>query len=110
MNEKKTGKKPPLELCSFCGRGATAVSALVRGPGDLFICNECVERCQDVLKADTRRRQRGRPAIKEIPAPAEIKSQLDEYVIGQERAKKVLSVAVHNHYKRIQRDYDQGGV
>ncbi len=110
MNEKKTGKKPPIDACSFCGRGPSSVSVLVRGPGDLFICNECVDRCQDVLKADTRRRQRGRPAMKEIPAPIEIKTQLDEYVIGQERAKKVLSVAVHNHYKRIQRDYDQGGV
>ena len=110
MAEKKTGKKAAQELCSFCGRAAAQVQALVRGPESLFICNECVDRCQDVLRAEMLRHQRSRPTIKEIPAPADIKRQLDEYVIGQERAKKVLSVAVHNHYKRIQRDYEHGGV
>jgi len=110
MSEKKSGKRMALEMCAFCGRGAPAIRAMVRGPDDLFICDECVERCQEVLRAGSRRKAGGRPAVKEVPPPADIKRQLDEYVIGQERAKKVLAVAVHNHYKRIQRDFNEGGV
>ena len=110
MSDKGKNRKSSLGACSFCGRGAGMVTGLVRGPDGLFICNECVERCHEVLNAETRRRHGGRPALHDVPAPIEIKRHLDEYVIGQEKAKRILSVAVHNHYKRIQRDYDKGGV
>jgi len=80
------------------------VRGLVRGPGDLFICDECVDRCQEVLQAELRRRRDLKPAVRVVPPPGDIKKALDEYVIGQERAKKVLAVAVHNHYKRILRE------
>ena len=106
----KRGKKNGVESCSFCGRDALLVKGLVRGPGDLYICDECVERCQEVLHADVRRRGRPKPAFKTIPAPIEIKEQLDEYVIGQERAKRVLSVAVHNHYKRLRSEMEESDV
>jgi ATP-dependent Clp protease ATP-binding subunit ClpX len=112
MSDRPRGKKATADLCSFCGRAQSAVDLLIRGPEDLFICNECVGRCNDILGAEQKRRgaRGGKPFLKEIPAPVAIKKQLDEYVIGQERAKKILSVAVHNHYKRIQRDYNKGGV
>ena len=103
-------KKGEMGACSFCGRSALLVGGLVRGPGDLFICDECVDRCQEVLHADVRRRRGARAMAGEPPPPMELKGQLDEYVIGQERAKKVLAVAVHNHYKRIQRDMEENTV
>ena len=74
---------------------------MVAGPPGLFICSECVELCYNVLEQEFHRPQPAELPFKEIPTPREIKEQLDEYVIGQERAKKVLSVAVHNHYKRL---------
>ena len=104
MSSKSGRKKPLMETCSFCGRSAAFVGGLVRGPADLFICDECIERCQEVLDAEIRRRGRRKPAVKKTPPPEEIKRRLDEYIIGQERAKKVLAVAVHNHYKRILRE------
>jgi ATP-dependent Clp protease ATP-binding subunit ClpX len=110
MAKRKDATNPPVKGCSFCGRGAALVRALVRGPGDLFICDECVDRCQDVIHGEYRKKGRGRVALKDLPAPLDIKRQLDEYVIGQERAKRVLSVAVHNHYKRIQHAAEQGEV
>ena len=106
----KSHDKENIETCSFCGRDAMVVNGLVRGPDGLHICDECVDRCQDVLRAELHRRNRKRIAIKELPPPAEIKAKLDEYVIGQERAKRVLSVAVHNHYKRIQTHVDESEV
>ncbi len=99
-----------MEACSFCGRSAALVSGLVRGPGDLFICDMCVAQCHRVLHEDLQGRQCPRPTVKRVPPPQEIKQRFDEYVVGQERAKKVLSVAVHSHYRRIQRDFKEGGV
>ncbi len=85
--------------CSFCGKSQDEVQKLIAGPS-VYICNECVDLCNEILeeemKADT-----GEGPGKDLPTPAEIHAMLDEYVIGQERAKKILSVAVHNHYKRI---------
>lgn len=84
--------------CSFCGKEHDKVKKLVAGPG-VYICNECVSLCSDILEEDSLRIS-GLKKDK-IPKPKEIKTLLDEYCIGQERAKKILSVAVHNHYKRI---------
>jgi len=84
--------------CSFCGRGQDEVSRLVSGPS-VYICSECVKLCNDILDGEADREM---PIGKEgLPKPAEIKRILDEYVIGQDQAKKTLSVAVYNHYKRI---------
>ncbi len=74
---------------------------LVEGPGDVYICGECIELCQSILDQERRRRGVPKTLLSEIPSPREIKEQLDSYVIGQDRAKMVLSVAVHNHYKRL---------
>ena len=85
-------------FCSFCGKPKELVNRLVAGPSGIYICNECIEVCREVLKeGDSHEESSGAPLLK----PAEIKAKLDEYIIGQEEAKRVLSVAVYNHYKRI---------
>src|SRR6516164_6486343 len=85
--------------CSFCGKSQHEVRKLIAGP-NVFICNECVELCMDIIREEDKssivRAGEG------VPTPGEIKKVLDEYVIGQEKAKRILSVAVHNHYKRIE--------
>ena len=87
--------------CSFCGRARKQVDAFVEGPGDVFICPECIDLCYNIVRQE-RKRAGGIPTIlKDIPTPREIKEFLDQYVIGQAQAKKYLSVAVHNHYKRL---------
>ena len=84
--------------CSFCGKSKDAVRKFISGPS-VYICNECISLCNEILAEDEEREVH--EAITQVPTPAEIKEVLDEYVIGQERAKKVLSVAVYSHYKRI---------
>ena len=84
--------------CSFCSRGQDSVDKLVSGPS-VYICNECIQLCNEILAEDLNYENRIRP--EGLPKPHEIKEALDEYVIGQERAKRVLAVAVYNHYKRI---------
>jgi ATP-dependent Clp protease ATP-binding subunit ClpX len=86
--------------CSFCGKGQEQVRKLVAGPG-VYICDQCIDLCQEVLEEDNRSasQKRGKPGT--IPNPQVIAASLDQYVVGQEHAKKVLSVAVFNHYKRI---------
>jgi ATP-dependent Clp protease ATP-binding subunit ClpX len=74
---------------------------LVEGPGDVYICGECIDLCQSILDQERRRRGTGKQPFGKIPTPRQVVSKLDEYVIGQERAKKILSVAVHSHYKRL---------
>jgi ATP-dependent Clp protease ATP-binding subunit ClpX len=88
------------EACSFCGKGSDSVQRLIQGGHNTFICAECVELCYSIIKQDGVRPQPNRGVMR-APSPAEIKRSLDEYVIGQERAKKTIAVAVHNHYKRL---------
>jgi len=84
--------------CSFCGKSKDAVKKFISGP-NVYICNECIALCNEILAEEEERESTGH--FTEVPTPAEIKETLDEYVIGQEVAKKTLSVAVYNHYKRI---------
>ena len=91
--------------CSFCGKSQREVKKLIAGP-TVYICDECIELCNDII-AEEYGEEEGAPQASRVPKPREIKDALDEYVIGQEKAKKILSVAVHNHYRRIE---SQGGV
>src|SRR4051794_28559870 len=95
--------------CSFCRKSFRDVGPLVEGPGDVYICGECIELCQSILDQERRRRGVPKTLFTDIPTPREIKVQLDQYVIDQDRAKKVLSVAVHNHYKRLVHGEDPDG-
>src|SRR5438132_7701567 len=90
--------------CSFCRNSYRDVGPLVEGPGDVYICGECIELCQSIIDQEKRRRNVTKSVVTNIPSPRSIKDKLDQYVIGQNRAKKVLSVAVHNHYKRLSLD------
>ena len=83
--------------CSFCGKPEDLVQRLIAGQNGAYICNECVEICQDMIR-DTEEQDVTPVPLKK---PAEIKAELDKYIVGQDEAKKVLSVAVYNHYKRI---------
>src|SRR5260370_42707592 len=87
--------------CSFCRKNYREVGPLVEGPGDVYICGERIELCQSIIDQEKRRRSGTRSPFTHIPSPRSIKDKLDQYVIGQQRAKRVLSVAVHNHYKRL---------
>ena len=97
MESSDSGGKSTL-YCSFCGKSQHEVRKLIAGP-NVFICNECVELCADIIKEEDRKSRRASGPT--IMTPEEIKGVLDDYVIGQDRAKRVLSVAVHNHYKRL---------
>ncbi len=85
--------------CSFCGKSQREVKKLIAGP-TVYICDECIELCNDII-AEEYGQDESTSSTSRIPKPQEIKANLDEYVIGQEQAKKVLAVAVHNHYRRI---------
>ncbi|MFZ2148814.1 MAG: ATP-dependent Clp protease ATP-binding subunit ClpX [Sedimentisphaerales bacterium] len=98
---KYSNTKKPKAICSFCGRAATQADTLIEGPNKVFICPECVELCHNIIRQNRKRTGTGSVSLDEMPKPKEIKEYLDQYVIGQEHAKKYLSVAVHNHYKRL---------
>src|SRR6186713_2510972 len=101
MTEDTRGRHDDGKLlyCSFCGKSQHEVRKLIAGPS-VFVCDECVELCNDIIREELE--DRAERARDKLPKPSEIKKVLDEYVIGQERAKKTLSVAVYNHYKRLQ--------
>src|SRR5690242_19484040 len=87
--------------CSLCRKSYRDVGPLVEGPGDVYICGECIELFQSIIDQVKRRRGVSKALFTHISSPRNIKDKLDQYVIGQHRAKKVLSVAVHNHYKLL---------
>jgi len=97
-------------FCSFCRKSYRDVGPLVEGPGDVYICNECIELCQSILDQEQRRRGTTDQLFNKIPTPRSIVEQMDQYVIGQEQAKRVLAVAVHNHYKRLSMGWEGSGV
>ncbi|TWU41992.1 ATP-dependent Clp protease ATP-binding subunit ClpX [Novipirellula artificiosorum] len=92
--------------CSFCRKSYRDVGPLVEGPGDVYICGECIELCQSILDQEQRRRGPSKALFNEIPSPKHIVEHLDQYVIGQDSAKRVLAVAVHNHYKRLTSEWE----
>jgi len=98
---KQSNNRRNKAICSFCGRASKQADTFIEGPNKVSICPECVDLCHNIIQQD--RKRLGKPAVslKELPKPREIKEYLDQYVIGQEHAKKYLSVAVHNHYKRL---------
>ena len=108
MNEQNSGGKNKTTLyCSFCGKSQHEVKKLIAGP-TVFICDECVELCMDIIREEHKS-----TVIKSnegIPTPLEICKTLDDYVIGQSKAKRILSVAVHNHYKRLSNASNMNGI
>lgn len=105
MSDSKSGKGDDggkLLYCSFCGKSQHEVRKLIAGPS-VFICDECVDLCNDIIREEIHESSTEESSDR-LPAPKEIKETLDEYVIGQLRAKVVLSVAVYNHYKRLKYD------
>jgi ATP-dependent Clp protease ATP-binding subunit ClpX len=87
--------------CSFCGKGQESVRRLIAGPGSVYICDECVELCREIIDEEQAPQGRNQAPLTKVPTPRRIVELLGQYVVGQERAKKVLAVAVYNHYKRI---------
>ena len=98
---RRGGTSKKNAFCSFCRKSYRDVGPLVEGPGDVYICGECIELCQSILDQERKRRGSSKQLFTRIPSPREIVAGLDEYVIGQEAAKRVLAVAVHSHYKRL---------
>ena len=105
MAKKASGDKMS---CSFCGRSYEAVNRLIQGDTNIFICNECVEACHALIQKD--QKQVLNKPIGKTPTPSQIKGRLDEYIIGQDKAKKTLAVAVYNHYKRLIASSSKDGV
>ena len=105
-SDKNKGDK--LLYCSFCGKSQHEVRKLIAGPS-VFVCDECIELCNDIIREESQAAEIGKGEKADLPVPQQIRERLDEYVIGQEQAKKILSVAVYNHYKRLQHN-DKDGV
>ncbi len=101
LSGRRGGTTKKNAFCSFCRKSYRDVGPLVEGPGDVYICGECIELCQSILDQERRRRGSSKQLFTKIPSPREIVAGLDEYVIGQDAAKRVLAVAVHSHYKRL---------
>ncbi len=100
MADKKATSSEKALYCSFCGKSQHEVKKLIAGPS-VFICDECIDLCNDIIRDELPGLESVKPQGDELPTPAELKSNLDNYVIGQEAAKRALAVAVYNHYKRL---------
>jgi ATP-dependent Clp protease ATP-binding subunit ClpX len=108
MTETKSGDNGKLLYCSFCGKSQHEVRKLIAGPS-VYICDECVDLCNDIIREEIKEIAPKREGD-ELPTPHQIRSKLDDYVIGQDHAKKVLAVAVYNHYKRLRNGDTSNGV
>jgi len=100
MADKKSTSSEKLLYCSFCGKSQHEVKKLIAGPS-VFICDECIDLCNDIIRDEASIAELGKEPKSDLPTPQEICALLDQYVIGQEKAKRILSVAVYNHYKRL---------
>ena len=98
---KQSSSRRSKAICSFCGRSGSQADTLIEGPDNVFICPECVELCHNIIRQNRRQFGPKQANLKETPKPREIKEYLDQYVIGQDNAKRYVSVAVYNHYKRL---------
>jgi ATP-dependent Clp protease ATP-binding subunit ClpX len=107
-DDDTTNESGKLLFCSFCGKNQNEVRRLIAGPS-VYICDECVDLCNDIISEETQAPD-DQESTGSLPVPTEIKDILDEYVIGQERAKKILSVAVYNHYKRLRNGDSHNGI
>ncbi|HNK54085.1 MAG TPA: ATP-dependent Clp protease ATP-binding subunit ClpX [Rubrivivax sp.] len=107
MADKKGSSSEKSLYCSFCGKSQHEVKKLIAGPS-VFICDECIELCNDIVREEVSADTPQGEARRDLPTPADIKANLDNYVIGQERAKRTLAVAVYNHYKRLKHRQDTG--
>src|ERR1700760_3077083 len=109
QNPPPGGSTPPaggfrgrrVTTCSFCGKSSRDVGPMVEGPSDVYICANCVDLAHNIIRQEKRKLSSAAPLFSTIPSPRQIKEFLDQYVIGQEHAKKAMAVAVHNHYKRL---------
>ena len=108
-DKRKDSDHSKLLYCSFCGKSQHEVRKLIAGPS-VYICDECVDLCNDIIREEIRDISGARPHITELPTPHKIREHLDDYVIGQDLAKKVLAVAVYNHYKRLRSGNTSDGV
>ncbi|HYE61289.1 MAG TPA: ClpX C4-type zinc finger protein [Phycisphaerales bacterium] len=104
-NDAFRGRK--VTTCSFCGKTSREVGPMVEGPNAVYVCSSCTDLCQNIFKQEKRRVNSTSTWLRDIPSPRTIKEFLDQYVIGQDFAKRALAVAVNNHYKRLQ-NMEQG--
>ena len=100
-DSKGTGGRRRSSKCSFCGKSDKECGPIIEGPNDIFICADCVDLCSTIIRQENRKQNSTGKVFSDIPTPRSIKEHLDNYVIGQDYAKKCISVAVHNHYKRL---------
>jgi len=100
-NDKPEQSAEKVLYCSFCGKSQHEIHKLIAGPS-VFVCNECVELCNEIIREEEEKTERGTASAMRSPKPGDIRKILDDYVVGQSQAKKILSVAVYNHYKRVE--------
>jgi ATP-dependent Clp protease ATP-binding subunit ClpX len=109
-SRRTSGNSNTKKNCSFCRKSYRDVGPLVEGPGEVYICGECIDLCSSMLQQEQRRRGPSKKLFNEIPTPRSIVEHLDQYVIGQTQTKRTLAVAVHNHYKRLSAEWEGSNV